>query len=98
MFDSCGRSRVAASHLGELLPMLRGDNIEATSDESRRTLQLGLIDGAALLGDGEVRETLEHFQVPVVTLDSEPMLVSADVRAKVTQTVSIPLFYYLYIF
>jgi hypothetical protein len=82
VFDSCGRTRVAASHLGELLPMLRGDDGPRPSADAQPPLQLGLIDGAGLLTDAEVRDTLEHFQVPVVTMDADTMLVAAGLRAK----------------
>lgn len=78
-FDSCGRLRVAVTQLGEFLPVLKGVN----STLMPSAIKLGVLDDAGLSDDPEVQTAIKELQFPVVKLDPEMMLISAEQKAKV---------------
>ncbi|PSN42847.1 hypothetical protein C0J52_16423 [Blattella germanica] len=79
VYDTCGRFRAAVTQLGEFLPALKGVN---NSFFIPSTLKLGLLDDAGLSEDPEVQEALTELQFPVVKLDPEMLVISADEKAK----------------
>jgi hypothetical protein len=79
-FDTCGRLRVAVTQLGEFLPVLKGINSTLLMPSA---IKLGVLDDSGLFDDSEVQIALKELQFPIIKLDPEMMLISAEQKAKV---------------
>jgi hypothetical protein len=79
-FDTCGRLRVAVTQLGEFLPVLKGYNSTLLMPSA---IKLGVLDDAGISNDAEVQAVIKELQFPVIKLDVDMMLVSAEQKAKV---------------
>ena len=79
-FDTCGRFRVAVAQLGEFLPALKGVNNTFFIPSA---MKVGLLDDAGLSDNPEVQSALNKLQFPVIKLDPEIFVMSAEQKAKV---------------